>query len=173
MCGTLYLPSDLHGVITGELGFINGNGASDTDSAVRVSFRTLLAGAHQTSTGQAWSGLCNGNLSEVVTTSSTNASAGGLRLIAPVGGIYTSNNGYRWHDDTLQQADPLIAWGLTNGTSDEAKIRGQLWGCMILSDSYAGDTTLSSVDSHNWWAITNSNAGDSTYARGTLFMITS
>ncbi|MEN6537782.1 MAG: hypothetical protein ABFD89_29290, partial [Bryobacteraceae bacterium] len=42
--GTLAVPSFLNGVLTGDLGFIQGNGASDTDTFVRRSFRRSLNG---------------------------------------------------------------------------------------------------------------------------------
>jgi hypothetical protein len=173
MCGTLWIPTDLHGVITGELGIASGNGNSDTDTTVRPSFRTLLQCHPFSGGGQAWSGLCNSNLSEIVNNGVTDAGPGGPRLIIPVA-AQTSYYyiGYRWHDDSLDVSDPVIAWGLTNGNIDEAKKRGQLWGCMLLTDSFAADQVLTSFDGHDWWGITNSNAGTSQHARGTLFFAT-
>lgn len=165
--GVPYIPSFLHGVITSEFGWIMGNGETDTSTTVRATFRTQLH-ASAPSAVNYWSGLCNNNLIEV---SNNSTVVPGLRLVIPYGANVARQEAYRWHDDTLNIADPLIAWGLVN-TTDEAKIRGQLWGAMAVSDSYAADTVWTGVNSHDWHAITNSQAGSATEARGTLFLAT-
>lgn len=171
-CGVPYIPSFLHSVITGEFGWISGNATSDTDTAVpatsRATFRTHL---HCSTNGQTnwFSGLVNSNLCD----SANGTTAGALKLMVPVGGYTADSNAgnYRWHDDSLQLCDPLVSWGLT-ANSDEAKIRGQLWGAMVVTDSFAADTTFSSVDGHDWWGITNSQVGNTSNARGSLFIAT-
>lgn len=166
--GVLYIPSFLHGVIVGELGWISGNGESDTTVTVRASFRTLLECAGITgSVSQHYCGLVNGSL---VQGGGITGGPGSMRLVTQQGALVQSVNGYRWHDDSIQLVDPLIAWGLTSATTDEAKIRGQLWGAMIATDAFAGDTILTAVDGHDWLAVTNSNVGSANDARGTLFV---
>ena len=167
-CGVPYIPSFLHGVINSEFGWINGNAESDTYSGtVRRSFRTSFHMSQGET--QYWSGICNGNLCE--TNTSTHAAAA-LRLVIPYSaGVQRSSDGYRWHDDTLLVSDPLIAWGLANST-DESKIKGQLWGAMFVSDVYAGETAWTSVNSHDWIAVSNSVNGSTSEARGTLFLAT-
>lgn len=173
-CGVPWIPSFLHGVVTGELGWINGNASSDTSTTVLVSLRTALethGGTVGSNSASYFSGLVNGSMVNISTLGLNGL--GSMRLVIPYSAaVQAFAYGFRWHDDSLMISDPLIAWGLTSGTSDEAKIRGQLWGAMVVSDAFAGDTALSSVDGHDWWAITNANAGTTGSAKGTLFLAT-
>jgi hypothetical protein len=168
-CGVPWIPTFLHGVMTDDLGWISGNGLSDTSTTVQVSFRTSL---HCAGSNLGYSsGIVNGSLFDFA--GSGIGGPGGMRLVTQVGGNVQDTNAFRWHDDSLQLVDPLIAWGLTSAVSDEAKIRGQLWGAVIVTDAFAADTTLASVDGHSWLGITNANGGSTSAARGTLFLATS
>jgi len=167
--GTLYIPTFLEGVINGDLGFIWGNAVSDTDTVVQSSPRTVLC--QSTSAGASnfrASGLVNGSLSDQ--TSRAGGIAGNMQFIARLA-TNTSQiaYGYRWHDDSLHTSEAMLAWGLTSG-ADESKVRGIVHNCMILSETWAGDdTTISSYDTHAWYAITNNNSGSAAaYAKGTL-----
>jgi hypothetical protein len=176
--GTPYLPSFLSGVIT-EAGWLTGNASSDVDSTNRGSLRTFLgffitSSGSQTQTNSYF--LCNGNVFEWNNTALTSISAIGVpTLLVQVAqnfnGAVTSN--YRWHDDSILVYEPLMSWPLAAST-DEAKIRGQMWDAMITSDTFAGDTTFTSFDGHSWWAVTNNYTGSvGIFAKGTLFIATS
>ena len=162
--GTLHTPSFLHGVINGELGWIQGNCSNDGGTSIIRTFRGSL-----NTCDNSWNTtLCNGSM--------YNHDGGGgallmdQRLITPQSAYYQQPTiGYRWHDDSLLISDPLLAFGMS-GSTDEAKIRGQLWGAMVLSAPFAADTILTAIDSHDWMAITNSNSGDTQHGRGTLFV---
>jgi hypothetical protein len=165
--GVPYTPTWLHGVITGAFGWIMGNSASDGDTTIRSSFQNGLHAA--TYGGMHTSQLCNGSLAQLDQYGGSGPDPGAIRLVFPLNGNVQSVTGYRWHDDTLHLSDPLIGWGLT-GALDEAKVRGQLWGAMVVSDSFSAGTILSAVDGHDWYAITNSNVGATNSGRGTLFV---
>lgn len=162
--GTLYVPSFLHGVITGELGWCQGNANSDSmTGGGYASFRTILNTCDNT-----WNTtLYNGNM--------YNHDGGGgaqnmdQRLIISLSSHTDSTIGYRWHDGSLLISDPLMAFG-ASAVTDEARIRGQLWGSMVISDVWPADTILSGIDSHDWISITQSNMGNSAQAKGTLFV---
>jgi hypothetical protein len=173
--GVPYTPSFLHGVLTGDLGWIQGNADADASTTTLGSFRTRL---HSLASGNAnggsnCGGLANNSLMGTTASAFDNHTTycGTVKLIIPYPGALNASpaTAYRWHDNSLHLSDPLIAWGLT-APGDEAKIRGQLWGAMIASDTFAGDTVLTSVDGHDWLAVTNSNAGGGADARGTLFV---
>jgi hypothetical protein len=170
--GLVNVPSWLQGFVYEAfwLGAANGNATGP------VSFRTAM----QFGSGNGnWGGnhqiICNGNAWEQ---NGGAVSGGQVQLMQWVsGGLPTGTVTYRWHDASSLMIDPLIAWGLTS-TSDEALIRGQLWDAFVSTDVYPADTTLSSIDSHNWVAITHNNLGSSSTTssnagtRGTLFLVT-
>lgn len=163
--GTLHIPTFLHGVIANELGFVQGNSSNDGSTSVTRTFRASLS-----TSDNSWNTtLCNGSMYD------HNGGGGALlmdqRLIVPQTTYHQQPTiGYRWHDDSLLIGDPLLAFG-SGSSSEEAKIKGQLWGAMVLSAPFAADTVLLSVDGHDWMAITNSNAGNpGDHARGTLFL---
>lgn len=169
--GVPYIPTFLGGVIAGDFGWIMGNAASDGDATARATFRTLLGAQGATGAeNSCYAALLNGNLLNpscgIVATH-----AGAVRVQAhPYNSMVQANgNAYRWHDDSLIASEALVAWGLTAAT-DESKVRGQLWDAMVVSDPFAGDSTIT-LDAHSWWAFTNSNAGSTVVARGTLFVV--
>jgi hypothetical protein len=77
--------------------------------------------------------------------------------------------GWRWHNDDPMTADPLLICGLT-GYADEAKIRGQLWDAMVITDSIGADITFA-ANSQNWWNITNAQPGSTQNARGAFCLL--
>jgi hypothetical protein len=175
VCGGVpYLPSFLQGVIT-EAIWSHSNGGSDTDTAVRSSFRTNLTLGVQNNHGTIWN-TCNLNQWENYSTQINNLTTGWPLLSSQVGALYQQNAGttlfptYTWHDDSLLTYEPLIGWGLT-GYGDTNKFRGQLWDAAIVGDSFAADVTTT-FDSRNWWNITYNNSGaTSAYARGSLLIV--
>lgn len=162
--GTVAVPSFLDGVITGDLGFLQGNGQTDTDTTVRQSFRTVFhAGISGSNKGAA---LVNGNLLDYSGYSS--AQPGYLQLLAkqPTCGSFAT--GYRWYDATLRAMEAEIGWGPT-AVTDEGRSIGFLHNCMLLSDTYVGDDrSITSYDGHAWCSITNNYL--SLPFRGTLFV---
>ena len=169
--GVPYIPSFLHGVITADFGWVMGNGISDTSAGVGASFRTVL-GAQSTGgvESSCYAGLLNANLLNP-TCSGANTQTGAVRISAALYNhtVQANTNAYRWHDDSLNASEALVGWGLTV-VGDESKIRGQLWDAIVVSDSFAADSTIT-LDAHSWFAITNSNAGSTVTARGTLFLM--
>lgn len=177
-CGGIpYLPPFLNGVIT-ECIWAHGNAISDTGTAVMSSFRTALHTRTPSSAPNQF-GLVNGNILENngnVNFGITNGYAN-MRFLAPVSGFTDDAAGstYRWHDLSQIISDPLISWGGTNAT-DEGLIRGQIWDAALLSDAWAGDTTLQvdpSNPSYNFITVTNNATGNGSEARGTLCVRTS
>lgn len=168
--GTLYIPAFLETVITADLGFINGNAISDTDTTVRATFRTGLKCIGTTTNNGRFSGLVNGTLSDMV----GSGNVGMPCIVAPFPShVAVVNHSYVWHDDSQLCSEAMISWGATAATT--GKVRGMIHNCMVLTESYAADdATISSYDSHAWLAITNSNSGtDALDHRGTVFVAVS
>jgi hypothetical protein len=170
--GVPYVPSFLNSTIY-ECAWMLGNSNTDTDSSNpgRGSFRTVLGVRDNSSNVCNCQMLYNGNLWEV-----TNNNTNGTGLISLIGlynGINVNNASatyYRWADNSAFLTDPLIAWGATSLT-DEAQARGQLWDAFLASEAYTVDTTLSSIDSHNWWNITSNSTATASTFRGSLFVV--
>ena len=159
--GTLYLPTFLQGVLT-ECGWMECNSAADNDTTPRTSFRTILS-----STGQRnLQCIANGSLLEVANAGGNN----GNLFIAPARGVpgdATGQTGLHWHDSSALMLEPLVGWA-TSAVANEALLRGQLWGAVVIEDTFTGDATTT-FDSHNWWNVTDNNTG----AKQSLFIITS
>jgi hypothetical protein len=162
-----FIPSFLSGVIT-ELGFLIGNGQSDTGTSIMKTLRTGLdCVVHGTGLHGTTQALCNGNLWQW----DNNPGVVGLGALATVQPSLATGDGiayYRWHDASAALYDALIGWGLTTG-SDEGQWRGQLWDAMVSSEAYNGDLTFS-ADSHNWIVLTDNNTGSNANQRGTLMI---
>lgn len=158
--GTLHIPSHLEGLTTADLGWIQGNGESDSDTSIQVSFRTVPYAR--------WcSQIFNNALSNCQGTN-------GVHELSPpssIGGHYNSNtlNNTRWSDDSIVTSEARLGFGATSGA--ECKLQGFIHNCLVATASYAGDdVSVSSYDSHAWFAITQSNAGSlQSHPRLTLF----
>jgi hypothetical protein len=174
--GVPYLPSFLAGGTIYEAAWLSGNCTSDTGTTTAGSFRTCLGvWDHSSNLGNSQQ-LVNGTIWETANNSGS-ANIGYMSLITMFQGILMNNSTtasyYRWHDTSAFLTDPLIAWGVS-AVSDEALVRGQLWDCFISTEAYAIDTTLSSIDSHNWWNLTSNNTGNGSatpIARGSVFVV--
>lgn len=164
-----YVPDFLVGQVT-ECIVGGSNCFSDSSTSVPTSFRTRLHNV-QEGTGN-WCNsqtICNGNLVDIANNGAPGGSSFGTLML--LGNSDDSENikGFRWHDNSANLSDALLVWGLTN-TAAEGKIRGQLWDALLSSESYAADLTTS-VDAHNWIAITDTNVGvGGQCPRGTLFI---
>lgn len=168
MLGTLFIPSWLHGVITGDLGFAACNSSGDASATVSATFQT--ANNMGDANNHTWSAILNGGLTDAGNNSWT-ASAPRWVVQTHTAPARTNLSGYRWHDGTLTISDPLLAFGVLLN-SDPALIRGQLWGCMWVSDYYAPDTVWTGVNGHDWISIGGNAGVDGSDAKGTLFMAT-
>jgi hypothetical protein len=176
--GVPFIPTSLQGAIW-EAMWLQGNAASDSDvpSQPRISFRTRLACSiwNGTEPSPSFQHLCNGNL--VDQTSDNSDGPGYQSLASTQTATYMmaaeSPGSSLWHDMSAVMSDPLIGWGLT-GVGDTSYFRGQLWNAFVSNDGYPCETTINSLDSHNWVAITHNNFGaggnNSLGARGTLFV---
>lgn len=171
--GVLYVPTFFSSVTAAC--WCHGNAISDTDAvANRLGFRVALTTDTANTTVSPTTWCCWNASAWENTATSANSTAGMPRLVSQQGaGSGTGNtNFYRYADGTFRAYESEIGWGLT-AVTDEGQVRGQLWDALIVSDSIAGDTTLS-YDGHTFIAITHSNAGTSSAsnlaARGTLLI---
>jgi hypothetical protein len=166
--GIPYLKESLRGYVY-EAIWALGNAISDTDTTVRTTFRTRLTSAGGASNRGAWASITNGNMWQ----SYADATSPGRGVLRPM----TSHPGtdtpaaYSWFDDSADIYTPEIAWALT-AVSGTAKYAGQLWDAFVTTESFTGDVTTT-LDGHNWIALTASNTGAAGFARGTLFLVTS
>lgn len=170
--GTVAIPSRLNGIITDCIwGW--GNAQGDSDSSVRDCFRTKMC-ANSNFSMPNMMFIVNAGYWESNASNFSNASGGLPSLVYPAFAGYQnigSATNYRWHGDKAPMFEPYFAFGATSSV-DEAKVRGQLWDAFISLDSYAKDATLSSIDSHNWWNITDANVGASrNHQRGCLWLV--
>jgi hypothetical protein len=174
--GILWIPTPYQAVVT-EAIYMQGNSLSDTSTTIPASFRTLLGMSPNAAGNQA--AIVNGSLMQHPNGDS-NAYPGDIILRVPAGsyyGNYTGTpasgpiNAYRWHDNALDMADPLMAWGALY--TSEALIRGQVYDWTVISDSFTVDLTDTWTDggsSHDWWALTGSSIGSGNNPRGTIWV---
>jgi len=171
--GVPYLPSWLAGGTVYECIWAMGNAISDTDTTDRGSFRNVLGTRHTTNGN--WQTICNNNLVDQGNNSGINNNGNPTLIVMAQStqlGLTNNATHYRWHDSSAYMTDPIISFGLT-ATTDEGMGRGQLWDAFVSMEAYAIDATLASVDSHNWWNITNNDTGASgNYTRGSLWVVT-
>lgn len=138
-----------------------GSANGDTDTANRPHFRWVLGSNQNFSTAESCF-ILNGNMVEIGngTNWGGNGSPGNATLIypQPPAAAYQGKSQYanRFHDDSPIIAEPLMAFGLAQG--DEAKIRGQLWDAIILTDAMSMGTQFT-FDSHTFHNITHNNQG--------------
>ncbi len=155
--------------------WLNGNSLADPTATVAGSLRGQL-GTYDGANIGVEQMICNGNIWEFGNGGTDSTNIGHMNLITMMQGTMVNKataSWYRWHDQSAFMTDPLIAWGLTAKT-DEALCRGQLWEAFISTEQYTVDSTITSLDSHNWWCVTNNNGGSATgigYDRGSLFLV--
>ena len=164
--GTMHTPDHLNGVVTGSLGWLQGNSTGDGDgTSNRQCFRTQLTCAG--SSGGRNCMIRNGAVLSIENGDNA-ASQNLLTAVNPRPGMLTS---YRWSDDSIGTQEALLCFGIASN-ADEAKRQGLIHNCLLNSDAYAADTIpTEAYDGHTWFAITNNNIGaGAQYARGTLFV---
>jgi hypothetical protein len=172
--GVPYLPTWLQGVAY-ECAWLQGSGTSDTDTTTgRKSFRTVLGSmSNQGGESTLNQSFYNLNMWENAQGGTSNFGMPGLFFFAgPTNGFSSTSMNYRWADGSAMMSDPIMSWG-TTGATDEGLARGQLWDAFVTGEPYPADTPLSSIDSHNWFCITNLNSGQVAQGtvRGTLFVV--
>ncbi len=143
--GVLYIPPHLASSTT-DAGWMVSNSRSDTDLSQGDSWRTRLA-----QIGGVWAVVFNGN-----GVGTGNYGPGAPRFAITGDPEYRPNCMVRWGDDSYDIIDAVVGWGTTTW-GDEGKKRGLLWGALLLTASYAPDTTFTFDDgsgAHTFFVIT-------------------
>jgi len=156
ICGTLHIPTFLEGVTTGSLGFIHGNGNSDSDTSIRNTFRTRLGIWTQQSGGFGWSSQIRNNAIQNVNDDSQ-SSAHVTTCHAPA--LDTSNY-LLWADgNTYPTREVVLGFGM-GGTTSQNRWQGIIHNLFTTPRVYAGDDiSVSAYDGHAWMSVTDSNNG--------------
>jgi hypothetical protein len=171
----IYIPPHLVSFGLSTAAFIMGDGQTDTDATNTVgSFRTSLnsRGLVGFAPSQGWS-ILNSTAVEYNAIAADSSAHPGLPSLVGFQSTAThAITGYRWHDDSALIVEPLIAWGAPTVDS-EARLRGQLWDSILVTESYPADSTAL-IDSHTYYNLTNNNDGNVTLPasmRGSLFIV--
>lgn len=174
--GTLYVPTFAQASQTGVLGWMMGQGSSVTDTATNwFQFRTNLA------PGQCQGGN-NSRMSVIAANTLLDYSCGNQNLTGAMqiptvvtANISSSTNlvttATQWVDTSYLLSDPLIAFS-TSATTNPALVRGQLWDATVMSAGVLSIDQTATFNSHNWWTVTNTNAGAAnTITAGQLLVV--
>ena len=153
MAGTLYIPTFLNGLIVGDLGWIQGNAASDGDTNTRGSFKIALGCPCNENYNGHWSAILNNSLLDY----DQSAQDGEMVLATTLGTAYKAI-GQQWHDGTYLVSDPLLAFGIAS-SSDIALIRGQIHNAIVLSAGPFAQGSSLIIDTHTWYVLTAVNSG--------------
>jgi hypothetical protein len=179
--GVPALPSELVGLITDCI-IGAGDAQTDSDAIYRATFRTALDfdGNNTVNLMPNQAFILNGSFAEVsnntwflngVTAAGNNNGTATLRLISTSGRGSNNQSGYRWHDGASFINDAIISFGMSSN-NDEGLARGYIWDACVVSDFFAADNTVTGMDSHNWWIVTQNNMGGSNGDnRGSLFLV--
>lgn len=164
--GTLYIPTFLEGVTTGSLGWIHGNGNSDTDVTIRNTFRTRLGIYTAQSNGWGWSSQIRNNA--LININDDSQSAGQVTTChAPVLDL---NNYLLWADgNTYPTREVVLGFGM-GATGAQNQWQGIIHNVFTTPRVYNGDdTSVSAYDGHAWMSVTHANNGASRVNSGTIF----
>lgn len=145
-----YVPDLISASISGEFGILQSHTSS-------YCWRERMTGQYLS-----YAFLVGGTLSD----QNDDGTASALVLLQTVPIQQATNAGYRWRNNTLMVTDAFPV--VSEAQNTEAKIVGQLWQAIIVSEQYADGATIS-FDSHTWRAVTVSNST----ARQTLFIMVS
>jgi hypothetical protein len=175
-CGVPALPTWLIGTVT-ECGWMKGNSTGDAGSWCG-SWRNEFMG-YTGNYYSHWSGFTTYNGTRTFVDANPQNDwlySGDMQLVfhgcgfrGTAGQGVGGYQGYRWSDNTLQLHDPLVAWGTTSRTSQEARIQGQLWDAAIASDAMTADVSVT-FGSHNGITHTASNTGSASGPQGCLIL---
>lgn len=171
----VYIPPHLVSFGLTTSAFIMGDGQTDTDTSNTVgSFRTSLnsRGLAGFAPSQGWS-IVNSTAVEYNAIAADSSAHPGLpALVSFQSTAIHSISGFRWHDDSAFIVEPLVAWGAPTIDS-EAKVRGQLWDSIVVTESLPADGT-SLIDSRTFYNLTDNNNGTATLPasmRGSLYIV--
>lgn len=159
--GMPYLPSFLTPIITAA-GFMASDCSQDADPTVRPSLWAVPT-INDNNCRCNTESLLNANYwSQSNSIDNTQIRIGVPRLI--LNGVNSdldmgvfSPTSYRWRDDSILTGDVYIAWGSTAITA-EAKINGQIWDAIYISDSL-GINTTATFSGHLFQNATDTNGG--------------
>jgi hypothetical protein len=158
--GTVWTPTFLTFTSGDGLGWIAGNGTSDSGGAGLQGLRSSL----RNYTSSCWS-------HSVILQSSTwncGTCAFTLNITVWQGGSYSTDNSYRWADGTLPIYEAYLA--LTYGGSNaEQRWYGQLYDATVINGGWASETSLA-YDAHTWMTVTDSAPNTGRSAECSLFL---
>jgi hypothetical protein len=167
--GTLAIPTWLESYLTDDLGFIQGNAISDTDTTARYSFREhLTSWVQEGASGCRATGIAAG---ELVDFSGPSGNAGAPALIIRQGSGAAQSAIAQWADGTLRTLEAEIAWS-PSGAAGDLRTFGTIHNCMLLMAALSvDDASITDYDGNAWQAITGSNSGSANARPGTLLYI--
>lgn len=165
MAGTLYLESFLTPTVT-EVGYLMGDHRSTTNASHYESLRTkpMIEGTPANN-----SLLYNGSILDSNNTTSANIEEGDLGLLIPVFPLADSTGysgsptkTYKWASGENILADPLLAWGSPDRTTNMKLIRGQIFDVIVALDNdlSQGDTVTIGLD--DFRVVSDGAGADST-----------
>lgn len=175
IASSIYIPPHLVSFGLTTAAIILGDGQTDTDTSNSVgSFRTTLNARGDTgfAPSQGWSILNSTAVDYNAIAADSNSHPGLPALVSFQSSAIHEVSGYRWHDNSALIVEPLIAWGAPD-IDEEAKIRGQLWDSVIVTESFPQDTTAT-IDSRTFFNLTNNCDGSATLPasmRGSLWVV--
>lgn len=173
--GMPYVDASILAGVT-DIGFMFSNAQSEGSSGALNSFRTnaILTGSNVANYAVIYNASLFQNNNSTGNAQGSGNSAGGPECIIttqPAGGQNTLVRAYRWASDAFLTSDVLVCWGLT-ALSDEAKIRGQFFDLIYISEAVVIDAT-DTFSGHTWFNLTNNGthlAGQ--YPRGGMWVRT-
>jgi len=161
MAGMPYVPSFLASVT--DIGYVLSSSQSDTSTSNCFSPRISgTLNANPTPNIQ-----CIYNASLLAVGNNSSAGIGFLDWVLSIPPT-VGQKAYRWANDDLNSCDVLMQWGLT-GSTDEGKIKGQLFDIIWIGDAFAADAT-DTFNGHDWYNLTSNNTGN---PRGGFWVATS
>jgi hypothetical protein len=66
----------------------------------------------------------------------------------------TVNTIMQWQDNSYSQKEAVIGWSPDSSTASRGKLKGQIYGGMLVSGQFAGESTIT-FDGHTFMAITD------------------
>ncbi|SRR6266540_3858422 len=151
--GTLYTPT-FWVPPSDSIGFVYGGGNADADTGLRLGWRRSLRKGVGTSVCAPFSGINSGTIVQGNNTSDV----GWISIPVWQGGYNNEDQSYRWEDNTLTVYEPLLSWATGSASTNEGKIKGQLYDAVVLNGSWTGEAGFS-LDGHTWLVVTDAPAG--------------
>jgi hypothetical protein len=150
MGGNVWFPSFLTIASGDAVAWMQYHGTGDADVTSKTwSFRSRLKNASNSSNPfSTIYGAAN------VQSTATSGLLGQVSCVVSQGGDnITTDGNFRWYDGSYQVTEALIGWSAAS-TSSESKIKGQIWDAIIVSGSWAGESSIT-YDGHTFMCITD------------------